>query len=298
MKKAVEHIKPLSYHTLRGRVLRLPATKSTKRQLLFVYGSHASIERMIGVAEIFTQSANVTLPDLPGFGGMDSLYKIHRKASFDELGDYLAWFIRKHYTPDTKIDIVGMSLGFAIVTRMLQRHPDLTTYVNHLISYVGMANYRDFRMKPWKRHGLIAATWLFEHRPSAWLMRHTFCTRPILRLVYGHTNNEKFRDVDFNSTLDMEVKLWQINNVQTYNRTVREMFQLNDRRPIDLPVIHIASPGDRYFNNDQVAKSMRQIYKSFKIIKAQTDNHAPSVIATADDAKVIIPPELLKLLDS
>lgn len=301
--KNSDQIKPLKYKNLRGRVLRIPAKTKTKNEVLFIYGSHASIERLTGIVEHLAESTNVTLPDLPGFGGMTPLHRLPRKpfeprhaGSFDELADYIAWFIRENYAAKTKIDIVGMSLGFAIVTRMLQRHPDLTKQVRNLVSYVGFANYHDFKMKPWKRRATVELTWLFERTPFAWLMRHTFCTRPALRMVYGNTKNEKFEDVDFNATLDMEVTLWQQNDIRTYMRTANEMFRLNDPRRVNLPVTHVEMAKDRYFDNARVAKSMRAIFTDFTPIRVKANNHAPSVVATADEAMDFIPPELHKLL--
>ncbi len=303
LKSFSQNIQPLKYHNLRGRVLRIPAAKKTKSEVLFIYGSHASLERIVGVAKNLAQSANITVPDLPGFGGMTSLYRLPRKAlqprhaaTFDELGDYVAWFIRENYDKKTKIDLIGMSLGFAIVTRMLQRNPDIIPRIRNLVSYVGFANYRDFRMKSWKRRAIIELTWLFERAPFAWFMRHTFCTRPALRLVYGHTKNEKFENVDFDSTLDMEVSLWQQNDVRTYMRTINEMFRLDDLRKVPLPVTHIEMAADRYFDNSQVETSMRKVFTDFATIRVRANNHAPSVIADADAATDFVPRELHDLL--
>lgn len=283
----------------------MPATTKSKREILFIYGSHASLERIVGVCENVAADGNVTAPDLPGFGGMTSLYHLPRRAftprpcaSFDELADYLAWFIRKNYDPKTKIDLIGMSMGFAITTRMLQRHPDLVPQIRHLISYVGFANYHDFKMKNWQRRTFIELTWLVEHRPLAWLMRHTWCTRPVLKFFYSlnKNKNEKFIDTDFNDTLNMEIKLWQINDVRTHVRTINEMLRLDDPRSVNLPVYHIAMADDRYFDNTQTEKSLTQIYNKVHVINSRANNHAPSVIATADEATDFIPDELHDLL--
>jgi pimeloyl-ACP methyl ester carboxylesterase len=263
------------------------------RQILFVYGSHSSLERIAAVCEVLSDYGRVVAPDLPGLGGMDSLYKIGRRASFDEMADYLAWFVRKNLTG--QFDVVGMSMGFAIVSRMLTRHPDLTAQVGRLISYVGLADRTDFRMKPIWRHLMVAVSWLGERGWMAWLMRHTFCTRPILRLIYGHTKNQKFQGVDFDKTLDAEVKLWQINDVKTYCRTARDMFQLRARGRVALPVVHIAVRGDRYFDNALVRKHLGEIYSSVEIVE-QAGLHAPSVIAGRAEAAKLLPTAVLKLL--
>ena len=85
-----------------------------------LYGHHSSLERVYGLAEDMSQYGNVTIPDYPGFGGMDSFYKIGMKPTLDNLADYLATFVKLRYR-GKKVTIVGMSLGFVIATRMLQR---------------------------------------------------------------------------------------------------------------------------------------------------------------------------------
>jgi pimeloyl-ACP methyl ester carboxylesterase len=273
-----------------------PIKNPPHRQILFIYGSHASIERIAGVAEYLTQFGDVTLPDLPGCGGMDSLYQIGRVASLDELGDYLVWFIDKHLPPDCPIDLIGMSLGFAVVTRMLQNHPELTTRVNILVSYVGTVDCRDLNMKPATRRGLVAATWLFERRPLAWLMRRTFCTRPVLWLVYRLGHNQKFVGRDFRATLDMEVKLWQSNDVRTYCRTIRELFTLRDARPINHDLIHINVGNDKYVNHHATARSMKKMFRRVRVLTSPATAHSFSVIADAGDAARLMPAELVEIL--
>jgi pimeloyl-ACP methyl ester carboxylesterase len=139
-----EYIKTLKINGLTGRVLDMPASgAASNRNLLFVYGQHSSLERWWGLIQAFNKYGNVTVPDLPGYGGMDSLYKIGKEPTFDELADYLATFIRQHYE-DERLNILGLSIGFAITTRMLQRHPDIANRVNILVSVVGFAHHDDF----------------------------------------------------------------------------------------------------------------------------------------------------------
>src|SRR5262245_38040269 len=127
-----DHIRPLEMNGLKGRMLFMPAPKNKKRNILLVYGHHSSIERMYGVAEDMNQYGEVIMPDLPGNGGMDSYYKIGIKPTLDTMADYLAAFIKLRYK-NKRVTICGMSLGFVITTRMLQKYPDLTKKVDLLI---------------------------------------------------------------------------------------------------------------------------------------------------------------------
>ena len=74
---ATDYIEALDINGLRGRMLRAPATRKTaKREILLVYGHHALLERWWGLVENLQDFGTVTMPDLPGFGGMDSFAKI------------------------------------------------------------------------------------------------------------------------------------------------------------------------------------------------------------------------------
>src|SRR5581483_6795608 len=76
-----DYIVPLNMNGLQGRMLHLPAPAGRKREILLLYGHHSSLERWWGIAQVLNRYGAVTMPDLPGFGGMDSLYKIGRKPS-------------------------------------------------------------------------------------------------------------------------------------------------------------------------------------------------------------------------
>src|SRR6266403_2252012 len=96
-RKPEEFIVSLNINGLDGRMMLLPARRKTKRQFLFLYGSHSSLERWWGLAEQLSKFGNVTMPDLPGLGGMTPLYKIGRQPDLDYLADYLAAFIKLKY---------------------------------------------------------------------------------------------------------------------------------------------------------------------------------------------------------
>src|ERR1039458_3592274 len=80
-KDIADYIVPLNINGMDGRMLRLPAPKGKPAELLFVYGHHSSLERWWGLAQVMNRYGAVTMPDLPGFGGMDSFYKIGKKPS-------------------------------------------------------------------------------------------------------------------------------------------------------------------------------------------------------------------------
>ncbi len=139
-----DYILPLNINGLQGRMLRLPSTGRKKREIMYIYGHHSSLERNFGVAEYLNKYGSVTVPDLPGFGGMDSFYKISKEPTLDNMADYLASFIKLRYKKQ-KFTLTGLSLGFMIITRMLQRYPEIAKQVDVLVSYA----YRLLFLNTW-----------------------------------------------------------------------------------------------------------------------------------------------------
>src|SRR6185312_14576812 len=107
--KPADYIQPLYINGLNGRMLHTPSvSRKYTREILLVYGHHALLERWWGLVENLRELGNVTMPDLPGFGGMDSFYKIGRTPTLDAFADYLAAFIKMRYR-NRRVTIVGIS---------------------------------------------------------------------------------------------------------------------------------------------------------------------------------------------
>jgi len=299
---ADDYIGPLNMNGLQGRMLHMPAPKGNNKEILFIYGHHSSLERWFGVAQNLNRDAAVTMPDLPGFGGMDSFYKIGRKATLDNFADYLAAFIKLRYKRK-KVIIVGMSLGFVMATRMLQRYPDLAKRVQLLISYVGFAHYDDFSFTKRRRLSYLLGARVFALPVAATFFRYV-CLHPlILRAVYRRTHNAKQK---FSSLLGdqieemtrIEIGLWHSNDVRTYMQTTAEFLTLdNCKKQIDLPVYHVAMKDDRYFNNAVVEQHLRIIFTNYTLLALlKVGNHAPSIIADAQSAAPFIPGKLHRVI--
>ena len=299
---AADYIVPLNMNGLMGRMLHMPAPKGKNKEVLFVYGHHSNLERWFGVVQNLNKSAAVTMPDLPGFGGMDSFYKIGQKATLDNFADYLAAFIKLRYKRK-KVVIVGMSLGFVIATRMLQRYPDLAKRVDLMISYVGFAHTDDFTFKKSRRLFYLWAARIFSLPVMSTFFRYV-CLHPfILRTVYKRTHNAKEKFVGYaheelEEITKIEIGLWHDNDVRTYMKTTTEFLTLdNCKVKVDLPVYHVAIKGDRYFDRTIVEQHLRVIFRSYKLLaELQAGNHAPTIIADAKAAAPFIPQKLHRLL--
>src|SRR5260370_9518477 len=111
-----DFIVPLNMNGLQGRMLTMTARRGKKREMVLIYGHHSSLERWFGLAQVLNRYGSVAMPDLPGFGGMDSLYKIGQKPTVDAMADYLAAFVKMRYKR-RRVTIVGMSYGLVVATR-------------------------------------------------------------------------------------------------------------------------------------------------------------------------------------
>ncbi len=296
-----DFIVPLDINGLEGRMLRIAGQGKKQNEILLIYGHHAMLERWWGLVENLQQYGNVTMPDLPGFGGMDSFAKIGRRPTIDAYADYLAAFVKMRYRRK-KVTIVAISFGFVVVTRMLQRYPELTKKVNLLVSVVGFMHRDDFVYTPRQRRFYKRATRFFGTRPFSFIGRYCFLNKFILKTLYAKLPNSKRRMIEvtpeeFDATIDFEVKLWQANDVRTHWLTTSEFLNVdNCTQRIDLPVTHIVSQQDHYFNNEIVEQHMLVVYKSYKRFMAVSKAHTPSVLADKKAMSVLLPPGLRRQL--
>lgn len=305
-KNPADYILPLYINGLSGRMLRMPRPKNKKREIMIIYGHHASLERIFGIAEYMNKYGGVTIPDLPGFGGMDSFYKISEKPTLDNMADYLATFIKLRYKKQ-KFDLAGLSLGFMVITKMLQKYPEIAKQINLLISFAGFTNKSDFKYTKLRRFNFRWATSLLSMRLPAAFIRNVLFRPSMIRLAYNYLEPRlvkedatKIRNADLDERrrrIDFEIILWQSNDVRTYMDMANTMLTLDLKGAyVDKDVYHLAIDEDRYFNNVKVEEHMREIYKNFNLVKGEIPAHSPSVIATAEEAAPYVPESIRKLL--
>lgn len=298
---ASDYIMPLNMNHLQGRMLRVPALKTKKREMLFIYGHHSSLERWWGLVQVLADYGTVTVPDLPGFGGMESFYKIGEKPTLDSYADYLAAFVKLRYNRK-RLTIIGMSFGFLVATRMLQRYPELAKRVDILISIVGFTHKDDFKFS--RRRAVVyrSLAWVLSRRPMAIVFR-ALCLQPILiRTMYSKTPNakHKFANLDHETHKEMtefEIHLWHANDVRTHWSTTYDMLTVdNCHKQVALPVWHVAVKSDQYFDAYRIEQHMKVIFTDFTQVVSRQEAHAPSVIADAQAAAPLMPAKIRKLL--
>lgn len=296
-KQAIDYIVPLNMNGLQGRMLRLPASSKAKsrREILVVYGHHALLERWWGLIQSLSAYGNVTMPDMPGFGGMSSFRKVGVKTNVDSYADYLASFIKLRYKHH-RLKIVGISYGFVVITRMLERYPDLAGKIDVLVSANGFSHYDDFRFTKIRKF-IYRMACLAVSMPVISTGFKIICLNPIvLRMAYARTFNgrPKFKNIkdnkEFERTMHMETKLWNLNDVRTHMLTAREFLAINNcSARIPLVLEHIYSKNDHYFDKHYVEQHLRIIFQDVNMHEAKLDQHVTSVIATKAEASKLLP---------
>ena len=297
-----DYIMPLNMNGLQGRMMYMPARGSKNRDILFIYGHHSSLERWYGLIQVLNRYGSVTAPDLPGFGGMQSFYKIGKKPTLDNMADYLAAFVKLRYKRKP-VTIVGLSFGFVVATRMLQRYPDLVKKVDMLVSVVGFAHKDDFLFTKPRRIMYLTISRTFSLPVASSVFRAIALHPAILRAFYGRTHNAKKKLADFQGEelrqmLDVEVWLWLNNELRTYMYTSNQFLKLdNCQKQIDLPLWHVSVDGDHFFDNSIVEEHLKVIFTKVNTMKISgMTKHAPTVVASEKDAAPFIPIKLRRQL--
>lgn len=298
-----DFIEPLYINGLNGRMLHIPASKGKSREILVLYGHHALLERWWGLIQNFTEFGAVTMPDIPGFGGMDSFYKIGQKATLDNYADYMAAFIKMRYKRK-RVSIVGISFGFLVATRMLQRYPELVKRVDFLVSAAGFMRRDDFQFSRNRYNFYRYGSAIVAIPPLPILFRYLALNAPMLRLAYSRTQNAKNKLAEANGDkqiarrmMDMEIKLWHSNDVRSYMQTSVEMLTVdNCKVPIDLPVWHIYTKNDRFFDHAIVEQHMRVVFNDFYGAPIKMKAHTISVLANKAEAADLVPQALRRAI--
>ena len=124
------------------------------------------------------------------------------------------------------------------------------------------------------------------------VIRTFYAKTPNARSKFDHLSKE-----DKRRALDFEVILWRDNDVRTYMIMILEMLSLdNCNKQVRVPVHNVSVQGDQYFDNQVVEQHMRVIFENYSESKAVLPNHAPSIVATKEEALPFVPKKLRTIL--
>ena len=297
-----EYVYKLNINGMRGRYLQLPSKSDKNTQILLVYGMHSSIERMYSLALSLSKFGVVSMPDLPGFGGMDNFYIINKKPTLEMMAEYLATYIKLHYK-NKKIAVCGMSYGFLVVVKMLQLHPKLHKQVILLADLVGFSHYSDFSFTTRQYKNLKLISYVFSFYLPSLFAKNILFSKPVINISYkiSAKKHPKMKDAskeEFKKSVEFEQYLWKCNDPRTYSFTLHDLLNVNllnqPLKKIDLN--HVVVEEDQYFNNELVLKNLKQIFNKVIVYKAKMPNHAPTIVSDEKEAGAIIPTKLRKKL--
>jgi len=289
--KPDNYIVPLNINSLEGRLLRYPNKNKRTSEILFVYGRHASLERWWALIQVLHSLGTVSAPDLPGYGGMDSFYKINKKPSLDNMAEYLATFIKMQYKKRSFV-IVSVGYGFSVVTRMLQKYPELLDQVKMNVSLMGYADKEDLKINLLARIGLYIYTGIFKRRISSFLAKHLFLNRVILKQYYLIGKKDFYND-KLSQLVNIEAELWKLNDFRTYVYSTLEMLKFtNCHQEVKIPVYHVYALDDHRFINANIEQHLKVIYKDYYPYPIKSANKAIQYATARRSVSVLIPSQL------
>jgi len=290
-----EYISSINFNGLKGRKLVLPAPEGKDKELVFFYGHHSSLERVYAITQFLNKFGKVTAYDFPGFGGMDGFQKIDLKPTIDNYADYMYTVLKTHKS-ERKLIVVGMSMAFAMLTRMSQRHPRLTDRIDVMVSFVGFGHYRDFKFFPkWGKFFIVL--WRFcSLRPVTAAIKLLIFNPLSLRLMMGLflRFNPKLKSAkgdEARRAVQMEMDLWRVNDLSTHFKTYNLMLTLDmtSKTKIPLHLYDMSTGDDQYFDPSSVEQTLNGLYRKVTTTSLNLEVHVPSIISTVEEVADIIP---------
>lgn len=284
---------PLYMNHLEGRMVRL-RNKKDSTEILFIGDLSANLEYWWGLIRALNDFGSVTVPDLPGIGGMTSFYKIGKRPSLDNFADYLSSFVKMSYR-NRRIVIVGVGFGFAVVTRMLARNPDIAARVNLLISLGGYADHEDFISRHHSAYAYQLLGNLFAMRIPAAILKSTVYNRNLLRHKYLHhislPNSSSAKKV----LAENEVQRWLSSDLRTFGAVVSQLTKFsNCQHHIPLNVTHV-SLSKKELNQNHIDQHLRIIFDDVVMLH-QIKKNVYSLKKDKRSAGAFLPPELKQQL--
>jgi len=302
------HLRRININKLRGRLLYLPAKKQTKypKKIVMLAGQHAAHERLYAVAQVLNDYGEVYSPDLPGFGGMTSFYKIGKQPTYDNYADYLYTFLKANRLTED-VWFFSWSFGAQVMTRMFQKYPHTQQWVKTPIAFVGFARGSDFNVSRWYKTWLFALIYPASTKWGARLLQAVAFNKFTIKFVMTIFSLTKAKMQNDNGNLRRDMKkmeeyLWTVNDRRTHAATAVMMFHSDLTRysddKIDLKLHNIITDSDQYFDNRRVKASFEKIYMGYKAYGIDLRVHTPSMIADKQEVQDMLSEEVIKLLSA
>jgi hypothetical protein len=141
------------------------------------------------------------------------------------------------------------------------------------------------------------------HKIPSTIFRYAFLNNWVIKTFYRHTHNARSKYAlaqnrdDLDHFQEVEVELWQQNDVQTWLYTTAEFLQLdNCQIKVDVPLWHVMTRADHYFDHNVVEKHLKMIFTDYKVAEYSMAAHTPSIIGDEKTAEILLPPKLRNFL--
>lgn len=294
-----DYIVPVNMNNLQGRMLRYTESNQSNKEILLVYGHHTSIERCWELVKVFGKYGAVTVPDFPGFGGMESLHKIKEFPNIDNLADYLAAFFKLRYK-QRRVTIVAIGFGFLITTRMLQKYPDIVKKIDLCVGINAFSHGEDIVIGRLRKYWYLLATNTLNIRFASVLFKvlwlKIFLPRVNNQHILNSTHHFTFRGDSFYEPANVDYKLWSVNEIRTHAQAIRTMLTIdNCRDRINLPLWHITFKNQTFFNDNYVEQHLKVIYSEYHKLNSKFKLDLP-LGSPYSKVNVIIPAKLRQKL--
>ncbi len=291
--------RPYEFMGLNGRYAHWPANSNkARRTFVLLYGQHATLERITGVAGALREFGDVYMVDTPGFGGMDAPYKIDKYPSLEFYADHLKHFVDEYLPKDRQLTFMGISYGFQIITKTLASYPELSSRTEEAISFVGFVNYKDFDMPLSYK---IILMYLLTNMGRTYIgskILAVILSRPVLIVALRlskpfNVHYKTLEKKDVKEYINQQIWLWTINDHHTHAATAWDFFRKTDlsKLKINTTVLHAGVENDHYFKNPQIVEELTGMYKVCHSFELDLDNHAP-LEAKPDEVNKLIPDKL------
>ncbi len=271
-----KYITPIYMNKLKGRMLNMPKLKQTSKiDFLVIYGQKSTIEKWTNLLQELRNYGNVTMPDLPGMGGMQSFYKINDTPTIENYADYLAAFIKLRFSRK-KIVIIGMSFGFVVVTRMLQKYPELTKKVELVINLSGFTHRNDLKLTSMQRKNIRLYSKLFSYHSTSKAYRGIMFEDFIFKKTYERRRkiDKSISPRERSKIIKEDYKIQKKNDSRTHMFILGEILKLNlAEESIDLPVWSLVGKYDEYLDSEIVKSHLESIYYKYHEIKLKKTTH-------------------------
>jgi pimeloyl-ACP methyl ester carboxylesterase len=287
----------LNMNGLQGRMIKIPAKKQPNNEVLFIYGNHSAIEDWTVVLEALTKFGKVTMPDLPGFGGMQSLYKIGEKPTINNLADYLASFIKLRYK-QKKLTIFAADLGFVITTRMLQRYPEIARKVKLLVGLNGFTRHDDLNITRSRKFCFRLVGRSISSPFISWIFKALFVNHTFVNQLHRNKKRKLLLNQlsanTFKRNFDEDLTMWKVNDLKTHAFTVSSLYKFdNCQTRIKVLTWNIVL-NPKYFKRHNMKQHLNVAFSDITIIEPKSKPKVDSLDKKTID--LILSPKLKRLL--